>query len=85
MTEHLVVEQCFDLNRNGSRDLRLATIGPDWFVYVFDFNTGQVQNGAEFAKHSPAGIRYLFSPMTEEIARAEFSRRVALHRQGVRQ
>ena len=73
--EFLYVVESFDHNPSGTVDTRLAHIGDDWFVYTFHLNTAQVYNGHEFAKHSAAGIRYLFAPMIEDDARQEFARR----------
>jgi len=75
--ETLFVVESFDNNSSGTVDTRLAHIGNDWFVYTFNLTTAQVYNGNEFAKHSAAGIRYLFAPMTEDAARQEFARRKA--------
>lgn len=71
--EFLSAVDSFDNNPTGTIDTRLAHIGDDWFVYQFNLNTAQVYNGNEFAKHSAAGIRYLFASMTEDQARQEFA------------
>jgi hypothetical protein len=73
--EFLSVVELFDNNPSGTVDTRLAHIGDDWFVYTFNLSTAQVYSGKEFAKHSAAGIRYLFASMTEDAARQEFARR----------
>ena len=75
--EYLDVVETYDLSSDGMIDLRLAHIAADWFVYRFDMNAAQITKGDSFARHSPAGVRYLFDPMTEQEARQEFQRRIA--------
>lgn len=75
--EYLDVVETYDLSPSGMIDLRLAHIDADWFVYRFDMNAAQITKGDSFARHSPAGVRYLFDPMTEQEARQEFQRRIA--------
>lgn len=75
MTEDvLIVVESFDRNASGTIDTRLARIGNDWFVYGFSLTAGQIVSGNEFARHTPAGVRYLCTSMTEAAARAEYNR-----------
>jgi len=60
-----IIEQV-DINESGSREIRIAKLDNKHWVYIFDWNTGQVTGWgdgyADFAKHTDDGIRYVATP-----------------------
>ena len=81
MDEFIRVIEVYNLNRNGSRDLRLSRVGIKWYVYTFDFETGNVQFGNSTAQHTPAGLASLFIPMSEAEANSCFANAKASHQE----
>jgi hypothetical protein len=63
------------ITHSGSREIRIAELDGKYWVYFFDWNTGQVTGwGNEFAKHTDDGIRYVADPFkTLRAARKKFN------------